>query len=343
LIAIRLCASAAPCSSTLTEKIQAAFAIHTALSSMDNSNQKVFVVFNPKAGKENPAEEVRAALASHFTAPQWTSEVYETTGQEDEDIAAICRAACARGAALVISAGGDGTLVGVGNGLVNSPVPLGILPLGTGNDLARILLIPLKLDEAMDLLVSDHTVMEVDALQVGERHFFSNVSVGISPQMMNDTKSADKKLYGRLAYILAMIKRSSIFQLQRYTLTLDGRPRSIRAAEVLISNTTLLEKPPFVFGLPETLDDGQLEIYVVTAQTLGDYVRLVWDLFRRPGKSAAKLSHLAATHTIRIEADHSHLVQADGEVIGHTPVEVRLVPKAIHVIMPKPAPVLAAN
>ena len=310
---------------------------------MDNANQKVFVVFNPKAGKEDQADEVRTALASHFTPPRWTSEIYETTGKENEDIAAICRAACARGASLVISAGGDGTLAGVGNGLVNSPVPLGILPLGTGNALARALLIPLKLDEAMDLLVNDHTVMEVDALKVGERHFFLNVSVGISPEMMSDTSSEDKKRFGRLAYVMALIKRSSIFRLRRYTLTLDGRPRSIRAAEVLVSNPTLLEKPPSVFGPPETLDDAQLEVYVIRAHTLGDYVRLVWDLFRRPGQSAAKLSHLAATHTIQIKATHSQLVQADGEVIGHTPVDVRMVPKAIHVIVPKPAPAAAAN
>jgi diacylglycerol kinase (ATP) len=310
---------------------------------MDNSSQKVFVVFNPSAGKEAQADEVRAALAQHFVAPRWTSEIYETTGKADEDVAAICRAACARGASLVISAGGDGTLIGVANGLVHSPVPLGILPLGTGNDLARALLIPLNLDEAMQLLTNGHTVMAIDALQVGERYFFSNVSVGISPQMMHDTTAADKKLFGRLAYVLAMIKRSGVFQLQRYTLTLDGRPRSIRAAEVLISNTTLLEKPPFLFGPPETLDDGQLEVYVVTAHTLGDYVQLVWDLFRRPGRSAAKLTHLAATHSVRITADRSHLVQADGEVIGYTPVEVQLVLKAIRVIRPKPASVSAAN
>ena len=79
----------------------------------------------------------------------------------------------------------------------------------------------------MDLLVSDHDVMEVDALKVGERHFFSNVSAGISPEVMNDTSSAEKKHLGRLAYVMSMIKRSSIFQLQRYTLTLDGRPCSI--------------------------------------------------------------------------------------------------------------------
>jgi YegS/Rv2252/BmrU family lipid kinase len=310
---------------------------------MDNSSQKVFVVFNPSAGKEAQAAEVRAALASHFTAPRWTCEIYETTGQADEDVAAICRAACAQGASLVIAAGGDGTLIGVANGLIHSPVPLGILPLGTGNGLARALLIPLNLDEAIELLVNDHTVMEIDALQVGERYFFSNVSVGISPQMMKDTKSADKKLLGVLAYALAMIKRSGVFQLQRYTLTLDGLPRSIRAAEVLISSPTLLEKPPFPLGPPETLDDGLLEVYVVTAHTLADYARLVWDLFRRPGRSAAKLTHLAATHSVRIEANRSHLAQADGEVIGHTPVEVELVPKAIHVIRPKPALPLVEN
>jgi diacylglycerol kinase (ATP) len=199
---------------------------------MDNPNQKVFVIFNPKAGKEDQADEVRATLASHFTAPQWTTEVYETTGNEDEDIAAICRAACARGASLVISAGGDGTLVGVGNGLVNSPVPLGILPLGTGNDLARILLIPLKLEEAMDLLISDHDVVAVDALKVGERHFFSNVSVGISPEVMNDTSSAEKKQLGRLAYIISMIKRSSIFQLLRPTAPIWSR----RMAKSLVTH-----------------------------------------------------------------------------------------------------------
>jgi diacylglycerol kinase family enzyme len=123
---------------------------------------------------------------------------------------------------------------------------------------------------------SDHDVMEVDALKVGKRHFFSNVSVGISPEVMNDTSSAEKKQLGRLAYIISMIKRSSIFQLQRYTLTLDGQPRSIRAAEVMVSNTTLLVKPPAVFRPPETLDDGQLEVYLVMAQTPGDYMRLVW-------------------------------------------------------------------
>lgn len=302
---------------------------------MDNSRHKAFVVFNPKAGKEDEAVELRLVLARHFTSPRWTVEVYETTGKED--VTAICRSACEQGASLVVSAGGDGTLVGVANALVHSQVPLGILPLGTGNRLARILSVPLKLDEAVQLLAGDHTVIEIDALKVGERYFFSNVSVGMSPEIMNETKSAQKKRFGRLAYILTTVKRSSLFHLRRYTLTIDGQTRRVRASEVLISNTKLLEKEDFLFGPPENLSDGQLEVYLVTAHTLGDYMRLVWDLFRRPGQPA-KLYHWESQHSIRIDADRTpQLVQADGEVIGHTPVEIQIVPKAIHVIMPKPA------
>ncbi len=158
---------------------------------MSQSGQKVYVVFNPTAG--NAADTVRDALSKHFAAPQWTCEVYETTGKEDEDIPALCRAAIKQGATMVVSAGGDGTLVSVANGVVHSNVPLGILPLGTGNDLARILGISLKLEDALNVLSGKHDSIEIDALKVDNHYYFSNVSVGITPQMMKDTKSDQKK------------------------------------------------------------------------------------------------------------------------------------------------------
>lgn len=224
----------------MAETLQEVFSANERKSPMDNSGQKVYAVFNPKAGKEDEATELRSALARHFTSPRWTVEIYETTGKED--ITATCRAACELCISLVISAGGDGTLVGVANALVHRQIPLGILPLGTGNRLARVLSIPLKLDEAVQLLAGDHTIIEIDALKVGNLNFFSNVSVGMSPGIMNETKSAQKKRFGRLAYFLTIVKRSSLFHRQCYTLSIDGQPRQIRASEVLISNTTVLEK-----------------------------------------------------------------------------------------------------
>lgn len=301
-----------------------------------NSEQKVFVVYNPKAGDQVQTEELRSTLTSHFTTPEWTVDIYETTGKED--VTAICREACERGAKLVVSAGGDGTVVGVANALVHRQTPLGILPLGTGNLLARVLNIPLKLDEAVQLLSGDHIVTAIDVLKVGERFFLSNVSVGISPAVVDETSSDQKKRFGMLAYIMTIFKKAKLFNLHQYRLTIDDVPVQVRATEVLVSSPTLLEKATMLYGPPETLQDGQFELYLAKAKTIGDTLRLVWDLLRGTHKQGEQLSHWESKHSVRIEAAHrAQLVQADGEVIGHTPVEVEMVPKAIHVIMPKPA------
>jgi diacylglycerol kinase (ATP) len=311
------------------------------MSFMDQSGQKIFVVFNPVAGNAADADLVREALAKYFPQPRWAAEIYETTGKED--VAAICCDACKRGASMVVSAGGDGTLVGVANGLVNGDVPLGILPLGTGNDLARILNIPLKLEDALSVLAGENTTIKVDALKVGDRFFLSNVSVGITPHMMGETKPEQKKRFGRLAYIWTAITHSSLFQLHRYSLTIDGQRQSVNASEVIVSNTTMLESLPQLFGPPENLNDGKLEVYLITARTLRDYLRMLVDLLL-PGKQAAELFHIGVKENILIESrGRSRLVQADGEVIGHTPVKVELAPKAVQVIMPKPQPEQAAD
>src|SRR5512143_4013328 len=197
---------------------------------MDNSNQKVFAVYNPKAGGEGQADELRSTLTQYFTAPQWSLEIHETTAEED--VTALCRAACDRGLSLLVSAGGDGTLMSVANALVGRSIPLGILPLGTGNLLAKVLGIPSKLDEAVKLLSGDHTMIEIDTLKVGDRHFLSNVSVGISPIIMSDTSTEQKKRLGMLAYFWTGVKRSRLFNLRHYILTVDGKTRRVRASEI---------------------------------------------------------------------------------------------------------------
>lgn len=300
------------------------------------ANQHVLIVWNPKAGNAEQGQAIHAAVAKHFPQPAWTADIYEITGKED--VAQICREACANGATLVIAAGGDGTVVGVANGLIHSAVPLGIAPLGTGNDLARILGIPLNLDDALALIAADPLLLDVDALKVGDQYYLSNVSAGISPHIMKETGSAQKQRFGLLAYLWTTIRRLHLFRHHRYRLTIDGHSQVVRASEVLVSNTTLLQSVAQVFGPPENLNDGQLEVYLVTARTLGDYVRMAWELIM-PHKEPEKIEHLTVKRAIRIESPGDRqLVQADGEVIGHTPVEVELVLKAIRVVMPRPAP-----
>jgi len=185
----------------------------------------------------------------------------------------------------------------------------------------------------------------VDALKVGGRFFFSNVSVGVSPRMMKDTSSDEKKRFGALAYIWTLLTRASIFRSHHYELTIDGqkRRRRIRAVEILASSTTLLQKPPFIFGPPETLSDGQFEVYVITARTLLDYLRIIWARISGSGRSA-KLFHWSGRKSIRIDSHRSpQLVQADGEVIGKTPLDAEMVPRALPVIVPASVPASTAR
>ncbi len=109
-------------------------------------------------------------MRQHLTAAGWTYELYVTTGEEG--IADVVRAALARTETrspridLFVAAGGDGTVSGVAGGVAQTNVPMGIVPLGTGNTLARELDIPLATESALDLLTGDHCLAEIDAIEV---------------------------------------------------------------------------------------------------------------------------------------------------------------------------------
>ena len=228
-------------------------------------------------------------------------------------------------------------MVGVANGLAGGDVPLGVIPLGTGNVLARALGIPLGLEEAAELLAGDHDVAAIDALEVEGRFYFTNVSVGISAGIIDGASTVDKKRFGYLAYVMALVRRSAVFQSHHYRLRLDGKTMPVRATEILVSSGILMETADFLVGPAGSLSDGKLEVYVLRAHSLSHFMRLAWDLLIRLGKPARMIMHHSAERSVRIDHPRRPLmVQADGEVIGRTPVDIRLMPKALLVIAPKP-------
>ena len=99
---------------------------------------KTYVVLNPVAGVSEPGH-VRQRIESALQAHDVSFEIYETTGKSDEDIKQLVHQAVNQGFKLFISAGGDGTLSSVIDGLVGSELPLVIIPTGTWNALARAL------------------------------------------------------------------------------------------------------------------------------------------------------------------------------------------------------------
>jgi YegS/Rv2252/BmrU family lipid kinase len=304
------------------------------MSGENQPNKNLYVILNPIAGNSS-AEEIRKALEKTFGEASWNLDIYETTGKEN--VADLTRTACKDGAGMVIAAGGDGTVSGVVNGLVGTHVPLGILPVGTGNGLARALSIPLDLENALALISTQHDVIELDAMQVGDKHYVLNVSAGISARAMNETPPEQKRRFGMAAYGWTIVRQLFGYQPRRFILTLDDHERRVRANEILISNGAILKEPPFPLGPREKFSDGIFDVYVLTARNLLDYLKVLWNLIFHRGKSNAELHTLTVKKSVKIESlSQPYLTQADGEVIGKTPVEICMVPKAVRVIVPIP-------
>jgi diacylglycerol kinase (ATP) len=290
-------------------------------------------VLNPAAGNAS-AEEIHHLLEENFPEDQYTYEVYETTGEED--IAQLTREACEKNASLILAAGGDGTVAGVVNGLVDQKVPLGIIPVGTGNGLARGLKIPLEIEEAFQLLVGENEQIPLDLMQVGGKYYTLNVSAGISGKAMRNTPAKVKQRFGISAYVWTILNEVIGLNPRQYSLRIDGSPLKVRATEVLISNGSLLENLPAPLGPPTEFKDGQLDVYIISARTLFDYIRLIWQIITRSPKKATDIHHFKVSECIWVDAvGQAQPTQGDGEIIGETPLEVQIKPKAIEVIAPK--------
>jgi YegS/Rv2252/BmrU family lipid kinase len=235
---------------------------------------------------------------------------------------------------LLVAAGGDGTVSGVASGLLGTGIPLGILPLGTGNVVARELGIPTKLERALALLVGKHSTSTIDAMQVGDQLYLLAVGAGISGRVMRDTRRDAKRWLGRLSYLWPGIKGLLGLQLARFEIVVDGRSTQARASEVMVANSGAAGDPHIRWGPSVRWDDAQLSVCIVRARTLLDYVVLAGRaLLGRPARDP-NLSYLTAEQSVIIRSEAPLPAQGDGNYIGQTPLRVELLPAAVRLIVP---------
>jgi YegS/Rv2252/BmrU family lipid kinase len=290
------------------------------------TSKRGFVVLNPSSGRAD-VDQLRQLLADRLDEHGWEYDIYEITG--DEDVAAIVRAACARGADLVIAAGGDGTVASVVNGVWQSSASIGILPAGTGNLLARAMSIPNAVEPALGLIVGDHALQALDLMQIGDQVFVLDVSAGLSARAMRDTAPEQKQRFGVLAYVWPIVRDLTGLRRRDFIVTIDGQRMPARASEILVANGA------FPQGPREDFNDQQFNVYILAARTLPDYLRLIWGFVRGTWAGQTGLRTLIVRESITIEAVRQpQPVQADGEALGTTPITLQLVPSAVRVIVP---------
>lgn len=292
---------------------------------------RVFVVLNPIAGQSNP-EEIRSHLSDQIAAHGWESTIYQTNG--DESDRTRLEEAVASNYDLFIAAGGDGTVALTATALIGTGIPLSILPTGTGNGVARAAGIPLDWREATGLIFGEHQQYEFDAMQVAGQYFLLHLGVGLSGVALRQIDLESKRRLGRLYYPFASLRALFGYQPHRFKLTIDAEDHTFKGTEVFIINSASMGDPFVRWSDSIKPTDGTLDVFLVRARTLTDFLRLAWNVVLGRQRLDPKVTYLLAHESIDVRTDPTLPLQGDGEFVTEAPFSVQLVEEAIKIIGP---------
>ena len=234
---------------------------------------------------------------------------------------------------LFIAAGGDGTVSLVSNFLNGTEKKLAILPLGTGNLLAKELLIPQKLEDALELITSsDAQETRIDTMRMDGSTYILNVSVGVTPKIMEQTVSSDKQRLGIFAYLFQFFQQVLGLKLHRFYLDFDNQSSTYLASEILITNGRSIGIENLKWSENISLNDGELDIFIIRAANIYDILSLLISIFRKNESLNPVIKMLKCRNYCRIDTQKPTRIQADGDPIGKTPLEITIHPQSLSII-----------
>lgn len=292
--------------------------------------RRAALVWNPAAGSASAElSAVAEALGRTFALT-----VLETSCERDAD--ACAAEALAGDPALVIAAGGDGTVSLVASRLVGTEVPLAVLPLGTSNSFARALGIPLDLAGAIENACSGQA-RSIDTARAAGRTALLFTSVGFHADAIGETSREAKNRWGLLAYVASGLQRLATLEPFAVELETDREIVRCRATNVTVANlapprTLVAQGPTAVCG-----DDGRLDITLIAVEGLAEGLSAALHLYRSCLAEAAATRDDIGYLPVRkatIRATPAQRVMIDGEDVGETPVTIECVPRSLRVLAP---------
>jgi diacylglycerol kinase family enzyme/membrane-associated phospholipid phosphatase len=295
-----------------------------------STGARAAVVVNPSKLHPDRRGDIEAA----FHRAGWPSPDWLETTVDDPGTGPAGRAVAA-GAAVVVAAGGDGTVMSCANALVDTGVALAVLPSGTGNLLARNLGLPMRVDDAIAVATADgRRILDVGV--VDGQCFLIMAGMGFDAQMLHDAPAELKARIGWPAYGVAALRHLCTLPMT-VDISLDHGPSFTRRARaILIGNVGRLQGG--IRLLPAAVpDDGMLDIAVLMPPRRRNWMALGWALLRQR-RTPPSLEVFRARH-VDVHSDQVQPRELDGDLIAPSDtMTVALRPGALVLCVPEKAP-----
>lgn len=287
------------------------------------------LIYNPTSGREEMRRRLPDVL-QRLEGYGFETSTHATTGAGDARLAAI--EASRRRFDIVIAAGGDGTLNEVVSGLAAQEYrpPLGILPLGTTNDLARALGIPRSWDAAVDVVAATHE-KPIDVGVVNDRYFVNIAGGGSLTELTYEVPSKMKTMLGQLAYYMKGFEKLPWLRPIRMKVESEEATFDEECMIFLVANSNSVGG--FEKLAPDALlDDGLMDAFFLRRCSLADFIRLATMVVRGERVQDPLLIQFR-TRQIRIESPDYVQLNLDGEFGGTLPCDIRVLPRRIRVLV----------
>ncbi|MGH3383196.1 MAG: diacylglycerol kinase [Nocardioidaceae bacterium] len=285
------------------------------------------VLVNPTAGRGKGA---RVGMRTLRLLRERGIAVHALVGRDADESTDLARVAVEKGTDALVLVGGDGLVHQALQVVAGTPVPVGLVPAGTGNDVARYFGVPRRDTAAAVGVIAAGGTRTVDLASANGTYFVTVLASGFD-SFVNERANAMTWPRGQARYNLAVAAELRRLQSLHYTLELDGEVRTVDATLVAVGNG-----PSYGGGLRmcegAVLDDGLLDVVVIRPVGRAELVRVFPRLYTGSHVTHPKYEH----HRVRrvTVAAAGVVAYADGERIGPLPMTVECIPGALTVFAP---------
>jgi diacylglycerol kinase (ATP) len=293
----------------------------------------LFVVFNPRSGKGRGTRLVGPVLEA--LGPETAHGLTTAAGDE----ARLTAEALGRGFRRIVAVGGDGTWSNVGNAIIRSGVDaaLGLVPAGTGCDLAKSLGVPARDVAGCARIARDGHSRRIDVGRIEDRYFLNVAGFGFDIAVIEDSLTV-RYLGGDLLYVYCALRQLHRFAGVPVSLALDGEPAVRRDRLMLVVANARVFGGGFKIAPGAALDDGQLDVVSFDNMPLGRRLAIMGRLLRGTHGAAAEVqSRRAARVTLAFDAPPAYETDGEWHRAASAALAIDVVPGALRVLVPREA------